>query len=695
MGSDNASGHRPEYHRHVPEVPMRLVSLVLLSSLALTACRGTPDSGPDPSSVDEDADGSVFADDCNDDDATIYPGAAELCNSIDDDCDGTVDEDATDAATFYRDADGDGYGSSTDTVTGCEAPAGYVAQSDDCDDGDDSSYPGATEDDCSDPVDHNCDGSVGYADEDADGFAACEDCDDLSAEVNPDATEACDEIDNNCDGATDEAGATGETTWYADTDADGQGAPTTSTLACAQPDGYVDNAQDCNDTSALAFTGGVEVCDTLDNDCNGLIDDDATDAATWYLDGDQDGVGTASLSQQACAKPTGFVASNSDCDDSNAAAYPGNTEVCDDADNNCDGTTDEGFDKTWYVDTDADGFGNGTVSLQACDQPNGFVNVADDCNDADAAINPDADEVCNERDDDCDTLVDDDDDSTTGQPEWHPDADLDGYGDADSSTAACIKPDTYLDDDQDCDDSNDAIGPLANEVCDDVDNNCDGDVDEDSAIDASDWYADTDGDGYGVDTDVVTACEQPDGYVDVDGDCRPDDGDVYACDKKVFVTSTVYTGSLGGLEGADAKCQSHAEAAGLTGTFMAWLSSSSESPSTRFIRSDKPYVLVDGTVVANDWADLTDQSLANGITLTEEGNPVAKTSFCTANTTMVWSGTSAQGTALGSASNRCSDWTSTSGGSRWGHTEKTDRFWSEWCSGGSCNWEAPIYCFEQ
>src|SRR5690242_2782849 len=78
--------------------------------------------------------------------------------------------------------------------------------------------------------------------------------------------------------------------------------------------------------------------------------------------------------------------------------------------------------------------------------------------------------------------------------------------------------------------------------------------------------------------------------------------------KLVFVTSTLQTGNLGGLTGADMICQARAAAGGLRGIFKAWLSDTTASPSTRFTRSKKPYVLLDGTVIANNWADLTDGS---------------------------------------------------------------------------------------
>jgi hypothetical protein len=114
----------------------------------------------------------------------------------------------------------------------------------------------------------------------------------------------------------------------------------------------------------------------------------------------------------------------------------------------------------------------------------------------------------------------------------------------------------------------------------------------------------------------------------------------------VFVTSTTYTGDLGGLAGADTECQTHAQNAGLTGTFKAWLSDSTTSAAARLIQSPNPYILTSGGLIATSWTDLTDGTIAANLDADEFGNPVARNGL--------WTGTNTDGTG---AANTCSNWT--------------------------------------
>jgi hypothetical protein len=154
----------------------------------------------------------------------------------------------------------------------------------------------------------------------------------------------------------------------------------------------------------------------------------------------------------------------------------------------------------------------------------------------------------------------------------------------------------------------------------------------------------------------------------------------------VFVTSTTHTGDFGGLAAADEICQQQAQAANLPGTYKAWLSDSTSSPNTRFVKSPGPYQLVDGTRVADNYADLTDHALDALIDRTEFGQAVTMPFQC-------WTYTDSNGSAYG-GSDHCSNWTSTSGEGHYGMTITTSHNWSNWNS-NPCSQAYRLYCFQQ
>ncbi|MEO6037704.1 MAG: putative metal-binding motif-containing protein, partial [Saprospiraceae bacterium] len=295
--------------------------------------------------------------DCNDAVAAIHPGATENCdNSIDDNCNGQIDEGAR--FYFYADADGDGFGNSAVSLFTCVLPSGYVSDNTDCNDSNPTIHPGGSE--------------------------------------------ICNNLDDDCDNSIDEGV---QTNFYADIDGDGYGNPAVSTLACTAPAGYVSNNQDCNDDAAAIHPGQVENCNGLDDNCNGQVDEGVK--STFYADADGDGFGNLNVSLLACTAPAGYVADHTDCNDANAALHPGVPEICDAFDNNCDGQVNEGFTAvTYYRDLDQDGFGDPSNPQTNCAQPGGYVTNNLDCNDSNPAVNPSATELCgNTVDENCDGTV--------------------------------------------------------------------------------------------------------------------------------------------------------------------------------------------------------------------------------------------------------------------------------------------------
>ncbi len=260
--------------------------------------------------------------------------------------------------TYFADADADGFGDGASPLAACAPPDGYVLLDTDCDDGDAGVFPQAPE--RCDQADNDCDGTVDedgvgapawYADGDEDGFGAgdavhsCtpagvannDDCDDTAAGIAPDAPETCDGVDNDCDGAVDEDGAVDGAPVPVDADADGFGSTTDTVLACDTTGALP--ATDCDDLDAAVNPGAAELCNGVDDDCDGGVDIGATDATTWYLDADQDGYGVAWSLTNACSQPTSgtYVTNADDCGGTDDTIYPGAPETCDGVDRDCDG----------------------------------------------------------------------------------------------------------------------------------------------------------------------------------------------------------------------------------------------------------------------------------------------------------------------------------------------------------------------
>jgi hypothetical protein len=385
---------------------------------------------------------SSSSDDCDDANSQVHPGAPRQCNGKDNDCDGLVDANVP-PTTFYPDGDSDGYGSSRGAIVDCQTPDGgsWVLNGSDCDDTDADVNPGAPE--VCNGIDDDCDtrtddadtdappsGTVAwYRDADGDTYGtpsdtkqACTppggytsrsgDCDDSDAAIHPGAEESCDALDNDCDGRTDDKDTDSppvdQKTYYQDTDRDGFGDPAASMKTCSSFPliGYVPNSADCDDRNAAVHPGATEICNGIDDDCDGQSDE-GLGATTWYRDADGDTYGAPQNTTTSCttSPPTGYVGDDTDCDDSDAQVNPSGTEFCNTVDDDCDGLADEGVTLTFYRDEDGDGFGTASSTIEACTPPPGYAANDVDCDDADGFTYPGASEHCGYgNNNDCDHL---------------------------------------------------------------------------------------------------------------------------------------------------------------------------------------------------------------------------------------------------------------------------------------------------
>jgi hypothetical protein len=478
---------------------------------------------------DECCNGDTCGDDCADKLPDFFAGATEVCDLRDQDCDGNVDEGVS--VTLFEDLDGDLYGDGTE-ILACAGSARTSTSDIDCDAAEPRTH-GAQVEVC-DGIDNDCDDIVDedtvtfpwYPDTDGDGFGdpgetpivACAppdgysqlplDCDDSDGTLYPAADELCNARDDNCDGVAGYVIAPG------DTEDDDR-------------DGYPDEGcggNDCDDRDPYNYPGGIELCDELDNDCDGTVDEDSTDV-DWYLDADGDGYGDSSDVVSSCERQLGRVLVGGDCADGNPVVHPGRLEVCNAVDDDCDGTVDEGGLGAIlaFRDMDGDGYGDPAVTMPFCSGSidAGYVAFAGDCDDSNMEIRPGVADDCDTVDDDCDGLFDED-----GLIDWYPDFDGDDYGTGGVILTQCAEPANAADNADDCDDENDAIFPMATEICDDVDQDCDTNVDE--GLPDEIFYPDMDGDGSAAtDATAVLQCRATGNLVPTKTDCDDTDENVF------------------------------------------------------------------------------------------------------------------------------------------------------------------------
>lgn len=505
--------------------------------------------------------------DCDDGIFAINPGATEVCNGVDDDCDNLTDEgftntdgdlmadcidpdddddgvaDGSDCApldntrwqsqNLYIDADDDGYDAGLQLVCyGAAIPVGYKAttQGTDCADNDNTKwqvqnlyidsdddgydagqqfvcygaaiplgYKASTQGtDCNDNDNTKWQSQMLYIDADDDGYDAGLQlvCYGAAIPVGyKDITQGTDCADND-----NTKWRTG--TFYADNDGDGYGAGAGS-LVCygaTTPLGYSGVSTDCDDGNADINPGESEVCNGVDDDCDTEIDEGVK--STFYRDNDLDLYGDPASTIEACNPPAGYVANNLDCDDNDPLEKPG---------------------QEWYTDADNDDYPSADAPVTQCLRPlNGKLQteltaLTTDCNDNVSAIHPGATESCNGIDDDCDVSIDED----VVYLDYYTDSDSDGYGDeGDSAESSCSPVAGKVTNNLDCDDTDADINPGETEICNGIDDDCDGSTDEGVL---NTYYRDADGDGYGNPAITTQACSPATGWVADNADCNDSD----------------------------------------------------------------------------------------------------------------------------------------------------------------------------
>lgn len=336
-----------------------------------------------------------------------------------------------------------------------------------------------------------------------------DDCNDEVKPINPYAEEGCNGIDDNCDGSTDKPGFNDKISdpfqehklklkkWYQDNDGDEYGGLGEIDNYC-KPEGFVDVQGDCDDDNPKIRPGipeFPELCNGIDDNCDKTVDEgceciDGIPQNCGETDAGECEYGIRNCTNGVLSECIGYV-------------WP-TKEQCDGLDNDCNGQTDENLTKKCDM-------GCGEWSEEC-------VNGEWKCD----APKPEP-ELCDGIDNDCNGVKDD----NVVSINWYFDNDNDGFGTLDAIINDCKQPVGYVKLATDCNDSNPAVNPTAKEICNLIDDNCDGKIDE--GFEQFVWFKDSDGDGDGdPDSLMPPSCQQPEGYVKNSWDCDDNNPNVKA-----------------------------------------------------------------------------------------------------------------------------------------------------------------------
>jgi hypothetical protein len=471
--------------------------------------------------------------DCDDQQVLIYPGAPELCDGLDNNCDGQFDNGLT-FLSYYADNDGDTYGDSSVMISACSQPTGYVLNNTDCDDNNSGINPGATDIPVN-GIDEDCNGqdaplvpvNLGMYQ-----FTGTIDCATQDTAVTTQPTGATfslfSSVGTNCSAAggvfnrsgwntavsvnlnqfnefsltADDckklnldrlafkfrpSGSAGSPIWHLRSSLDNFAADLDSGTGANVNSAYIsDTVILLNHTNLDQVTFRFYLTEILGTTTTWRMDDVSllgniitVTPQTYYADNDGDGFGDFAFDTLTCTQPLNYTTDNTDCNDQDSLINP-NT--------------------IWYFDADNDLIGDTAAVFVGCIPPTGYVLASGDCDNANPQI--------------------------TGPVTYYSDLDGDSFGVDSTALVLCQNPGVgYVTVGGDCDDANPSINPNATEICDGIDNDCDGFTD--NGLVFTMYYVDADGDGYGDEATGVESCSQPQNTITIGGDCDDTNDQIY------------------------------------------------------------------------------------------------------------------------------------------------------------------------